>query len=501
MNFKHTLRFMLTFALALTLAACAVAPAPSDTGGDAAGEMGEPVIYLYNNSGTLQFDTGGSNPDVLQQVQDHIATEVGVRPVTIVPTDRTGEQLNLLLGSSDPIDFFQTRGVGGWHDYADAIIPINDLLEEHGQNLTQVIPAEQWEVMKDIDGNIMGIPRSTPTHPYVAWVRQDWLDALELDVPTTVEELEAVMDAFQANNPDAMMATRPQDVRWTTLGGFTPNGHSNWLDPADNRVKPWVMQPGVKDWVTKLNSWWEQDYFFADTFTSFDAPELFRTCNLGVWIGWYSRITLITPQIESACEGIEWTRTSITGPEGYIATVRPQNASAYVITRKAENPAAVIQFMDWVFDANTTDNQLTARYGIKDEMWWYEDEEARTVDRDPDSGYVSEYMMPNLNAEIRYSVLDPARAWHLEYLGGQLITLDDGKMPFDADVSYNLSRVADEVPTLGDLNRLLDEQTVLFITGQRSLDEWDDFMADLERAGMEDWITALTTQYNELTGQ
>ena len=109
--------------------------------------------------------------------------------------------------------------------------------------------------------------------------------------------------------------------------------------------------------------------------------------------------------------------------------------------------------------------------------------------------------MPNLNAEIRYSVLDPARAWHVEYLGGQLITLDDGKMPFDADVSYNFSRVAEEVPTLGDLNRLLDEQTILFITGQRSLDEWDDFMADLERAGMEDWITALTTQYNELTGQ
>lgn len=503
MTEMRKLSLSLLVIIGLLLAACAGVGPAADGGAGDTGEMagGEPTIYLYNNSGTLQFDTGGSNPDVLQKVQDYIAEQSGVRPVTIVPTDRTGEQLNLLLGSSDPIDLFQTQTPGGWHDYKDALIPLNELLEEHGQNLMSVIPAAQWEIMKDADGNIMGIPRSTPTHPYVTWVRQDWLDELGLEVPTTVEELEAVIDAFQANNPDAFIATRPQDVRWSTLGGFTPNGMSNWLDSSDSQVKPWVMQPGVKEWVTKLNEWWGKGYFYADTFTSFDEPEVFRTCNLGVWMGWYSRITLITPQIESACEGIAWTRTSIEGPMGYLATVRPQNASGYVVTKKAANPAAVIQFMDWVYDANTTDHQLSARYGVPGEMWTYEDEAAGTVNPDQESGYVSEYMLPNLNIEIRYSVLDPARAWHVEYLGSTLITLDDGKMPFDADVSYNLSRVAEEVPTLGDINRLLDEQTILFITGQRSLDEWDSFMGDLERAGIGDWVTALTTQYNELMGQ
>ena len=500
LGLRKSLLSLLTVA-GLLLAACAGVGAPAEAPGAGDGGDGEPIIYMYNNSGTLQFDTGGSDPEALQKVQDYVAEQTGVRVEAIVPTDNTGEQLNLLLGSSDPIDIFQTRTPGGWHDYREAIIPLNDLLAEHGQNLMRVIPENQWEIMKDADGNIMGIPRSTPTHPYVTWVRQDWLDELGLEVPTTLDELEAVIDAFQAHNPDAFVATRPQDVRWSTLGGFTPNGMSNWLDPDDGQVKPWVLQPGVKEWVTKLNEWWEKGYFFADTFTNFDAPEVFRTCNLGVWMGWYSRITLITPQIESACEGIAWARTSIEGPMGYMATVRPQNASGYLVTGKAANPDAVIKFMDWVYDANTTDNQLSARYGVPGDMWTYEDESANIVSPDPDSGYVSEYMMPNLNIEIRYSVLDPARAWHVEYLGSTLITLDDGKMPFDADVSYNLSRVAEEVPTQGDINRLLDEQTILFITSQRSLDEWDAFMADLERAGIGDWTTALTTQYNELTGQ
>ncbi len=461
-----------------------------------------PTIYIYNNSGTLQFDAGGSDPAALEAVTNHIIEQIGVRPVTIVPPG-TGpevtEKLNLLLGSSDPIDLFQTPGPGFWHDYKDAIIPLNDLLDEYGQNIRTVIPESQWAQMTDAEGNIMGIPRSTPTNPYITWVRQDWLDELGLDVPTTLEELETTIQAFQEFNPEAFVATRPQDITWSTLGGFTPNGMSNWLDPDDGRVKPWVMQPGVADWITKMNEWWDAGYFYPETFTNFDAPEVFRTCNLGVWMAWYSRITLITPQIESNCEGIEWARTSITTDQGYIATVRPQNASAYVVTRKAENPDAVIQFMDWVYSADTTDNQLTARYGIKGEHWSYADEEARVVEVNTDSGYVSEFMLPNLNIEIRYSVLDPARAWHVQYLGNELISLDDAKMPFDADISYNLSRIADETPFLGDIQRLLDENVVLFITGSRSLDEWDSFMSDLERAGMEDWINAITAQYNEFS--
>lgn len=502
MNKARAFRLLLLLLSLLALTACAVTPAPSGgTDTESADSSAEPVIYIFNNSGTLQYDAGGSDPDVLQRVQDYIAEQSGVRPVAIVPSEPGADQINLLLGSSDPVDLFQTPTSGGWHDYAEAIIPIGDLLEEYGQNLLEVIPAEQWEIMKNAEGQIMGIPRTTPTSPYITWVRQDWLDELGLEVPATLEELEAVIDAFREFNPNAMVALRQQDITWSTLGGFTPNGRSNWLDPADNTVKPWVLQPGVLDWVTRMNEWWEKGYFFADTFTQFDEPELFRTCNVGVWMGWYSRITLITPQIESACEGITWTRTSITGPEGYLATVAPQTASAYVVTRKAANPAAVIQFMNWVYDANNLDNQLIARYGIPEEMWWYEDRDANVVDRDVNSGYVSEYMMPNLNIEIRYSVLDPARAWHNQYLGTDLIYLDDAKMPFDADVAYNLSRISDEVPTLGDIQRLLDEQIILFITGQRPLDQWDDFLGELTRAGIDDWSAALTAQYNELTGQ
>jgi ABC-type glycerol-3-phosphate transport system substrate-binding protein len=482
MNFKRLSSFALLFAAT----ALAVAPAVAQD---------EPTIVIYNNSGTLQFDAGGTDPAVLGPIQDYIAESSGVRPQVIVPAgnaQQSVEALNLLLGSSDPIDTFQAPS---WYDYRQVIIPLNDLLEEHGQAILEMIPEEEWAVCTDAEGNIMCIPRLTLTSPYITWVRQDWLDELGLEVPTTVEELEAVFTAFRESKPDAVMATRYVDIAAASVGGFTEFGRSSWLDESDGQVKPWILQPGVRDWVAKISEWFANDWWFADSFATYDEPELFRTCNIGVWMGWYSRITLITPQIESACEGIEWTRAPITGPAGEFATVNPQGSGGYVVTAKSQNPAAVIQFYNWVWEDIT--NQIVARYGLPEEGWNWVDEANAVVEVNRDYGYVSEYTMPHLRGEIRYQVQDPARAWHTEYLGTELLNFSDAKMPMEATFAFDGSRINEAVPGLGDLNRLIDEQLTLFITGQRSLDDWDSFIADLDRAGMQDWIGALTEQYNE----
>lgn len=456
-----------------------------------------PVITIYNNTGTLQFDSGGSNPDVLAEIQNYIVESLGVRPEVIVPPggDATVQRLNLLLGSSDPLDTFQA---GRWTDYSEAIIPLNDLIEQYGQAITDTIPAEEWFKCTDPEGNIMCIPRSSPSNPYIMWVRGDWLEELGLEVPTTVEEFEAVMTAFKEAHPESFMATRTADYRQASVAGWTQYGYSTWPDEADGgRIKPWILQPGVENWVAKLNEWWNNGWFYADTFTTFQEPEVFRTCNIGAWMGWYSRITLIVPQIEEGCPGIEYVRTSITGPEGYLATINQQTTSGYVVTRKSQHPDAVIKFYNWLYE--DVENDITARYGIKDKHWWWADEAAKIVDRDLESGYVSEFTLPNPIIETRYSVLDPARAWHVEYLATQLRDLSDAKMPFDSQIAWDETRIADETPGLGDIQRLIDEQLILFITGQRPLDQWGSFIEDLDRAGMQDWINALTTQYNEIT--
>src|SRR6187455_208234 len=53
------------------------------------------------------------------------------------------------------------------------------------------------------DGKILAIPALTvPDDGYqLMWIRQDWLDKLGLEVPKTVDEIEAVAAAFVKENP------------------------------------------------------------------------------------------------------------------------------------------------------------------------------------------------------------------------------------------------------------------------------------------------------------
>jgi len=53
------------------------------------------------------------------------------------------------------------------------------------------------------------------------------------------------------------------------------------------------------------------------------------------------------------------------------------------------------------------------------------------------------------------------------------------------------------VPGLADINRMIPEETIKFIANVRPLSEWDNFVKDLDKAGMQDWINAYTKQYTE----
>ena len=59
-----------------------------------------------------------------------------------------------------------------------------------------------WNRMT-IDGSIYGVPtRSVNPTMYTAAIRQDWLDAKGLAVPTTLDELTEVLRIFTEEDPD-----------------------------------------------------------------------------------------------------------------------------------------------------------------------------------------------------------------------------------------------------------------------------------------------------------
>ncbi|WP_199613969.1 extracellular solute-binding protein [Paenibacillus alkalitolerans] len=506
---------MIAALIAVSIAACSSSPPGSgETQSSAEGKTANepaapsekkeiPKIYIYQNTGALNQKPEGSMPEKLKEMQQMYIEELGIEPIAIVPPKGSeSEKLNLMLGSNDEIDTFQ----GNWDDYASkgAIIPLNDLLDQHGQDIKNAWPAEAWVNMTDKEGNIWGIPRGTPSVHYPIWIRTDWLNKLNLEMPKNLDELEAVLKAFKENDPDGNgkddtipMMTDLNGIKNALLGGFTEHGNSNWVDPSDGKIKPFELDPGFKDFVAKMADWYQKGYIYKESFAKFDALELLKTNRVGTSSMWYSRITLLFPQIKQnlPSEANYEIVRGIEGPKGKLMTASRGSTTSMVITKKAKHPEEVMKFINHQYQ-NIPANSLTAAFG---KNWRFIGDSNFEIELiNPEIEYAGEYMVSLGTAtETKYAFKDPIKKMHADYLNNELGNLSVAKMPFDATIIYDNTKLQENIPTLGDIDRLRSEELVKFVTGARPISEIDRYIDQLYKAGLDQWIAEYTRQYNE----
>lgn len=88
------------------------------------------------------------------------------------------------------------------------ILPLNDLLAQHAPNIQRVFEEYPWfrAHVTAPDGNIYGMTQLIECyhcqHAIQAYINQAWLDKLGLEMPTTTEEFEAVLQAFKTQDPN-----------------------------------------------------------------------------------------------------------------------------------------------------------------------------------------------------------------------------------------------------------------------------------------------------------
>ncbi len=125
------------------------------------------------------------------------------------------------------------------------------------------------------DGKKMGIPvlDYAYNHDYVLWIRQDWLTKLNMKAPTTMDELEKVMEAFKNNNPDGLapdkviplsigfkssMNTWMGDPSW--IFGAYGTIPQQWNLGSDGTLQYGSIQPGMKEGLVKIKEWFDKGY-------------------------------------------------------------------------------------------------------------------------------------------------------------------------------------------------------------------------------------------------
>lgn len=206
---KRFVTLMIVFAMLF-----AAVPAFADVTTSKAGEFpitSEKVTFdVWIEGGS---DTDWSNNGWLKETED--ITNIAINVIPSSSADALNKR-NLLLASGDYPDMFLTdwtaifsqADVMQFGVKEEILVPITPYLEEYGKEINYIFDYNPIFKLTSTapNGEIYGVARFSECYHCSAYpkmyMRQDWLDKLNLQMPTTTEELREVLKAFVTGDPN-----------------------------------------------------------------------------------------------------------------------------------------------------------------------------------------------------------------------------------------------------------------------------------------------------------
>ncbi|MBP3656574.1 MAG: extracellular solute-binding protein, partial [Clostridia bacterium] len=185
---KKLVALVLAVAMLLSLTAVAFA------------EQTEPARFVIRSNSNKENKTENDKIKALIEEKSGIDFEV-----IVVAENTWHEKVNVMIAGSEPFDTINlTAGGGVWANYASngAIQPYTEeMLNTYLPDVMAMIPEEAWEPCLDAQGNIWALPRhETFTAGGIPSIRTDWLEALGMEMPTTLAELEAYFEGVKTQD-------------------------------------------------------------------------------------------------------------------------------------------------------------------------------------------------------------------------------------------------------------------------------------------------------------
>ena len=311
---------------------------------------------------------------------------------SMLPAENADQKLNVELASGSSYDivkltanqYYQLVGRG-------ALLPLDDLLEEYGQDLKATISERSWKA-SSYDGKIYAVPmRKEYTKDIGNFIiyRQDILDELGLETPTTIEAFYDMLVKVKAAHPEMITLTGPQSEVGT--------GSNSWILPPticsafgiynewqdfDGELVPMIKSPRMKDMLTFMNKLYNEGLMDADwaVNTGTLVQEKFTSGNAFAAVTERNIAMLMIPTIQANI------------PEakiGYILPLKGENGEYgngtndqilyySCIPTTSKNAADAIKFMN---EKAKWDNFLFLTLGTEGETFTKEENQAN------DSGY------------------------------------------------------------------------------------------------------------------
>ena len=525
----------LTAIMAVSTAAC------GSTGGTDSASSGEEQTNFSIFAGISALSPDNSEKPLVQQMNEAMGVTI---EWNCVSGDTLTEKKNLILNAgSDLPDALMAASLtdselltyGG----NGLLIPLEDYInEETMPNLMKIVEKrpEMLATCTMPDGHIYGLPGISEMGfeysdgntyyigaiPQFTAINTDWLEAVGMEMPTTVDELHDVLVAFR--DQDVNGNGDPTDE--IPLSFIFPEKNGSWcaglgtlLAPfgctdyqadhraiEDGKVYYQAASEEYKNAIAYYHDWFEEGLIDIEIFSQ-DSSQYIAKGNgedprLGVFVWWE------IPEVvgEERAESYEYLPI-LEGPDGTYGVnlneMGTTSHNSFSVTNACENPELLLKWVDQMYDPI---NSMQAIYGPIGVYW----------DEEPDENGC--YSMRELKEgetagelKSKSELLGPTEQLTEDY--GTYYYLEDRAQErlndlesfwfnyVDSTEYYpSVTYTADEIEVindkLSDIKALTEEKVAHWLRDGGIEEEWDQYLQDLDNMGLQEVVGAWQAAYD-----
>lgn len=328
--------------------------------------------------------------------------ENGPVDVDFVAVPRTNPQDKLYVlfasGTAPDLIFEYSPGIRSTLYYQGQLLPISNMIEQYSTTYKQLM--EEYPGLGTAglmpDGELYAFGKINASNfTRVVLIRQDWLDALGLDVPETVEEYYEVCRAFCEDDPDGngVKDTYAMAMSWRAGESFNQMFYAETIMEKDGNMEyGWdelALRLEFKKWLYD-NSYIDREYM-SDT-NGAKAMQDFLNGKTGIlpWLTSLDRAFALNDFTNFKANNPDGVLTAISYPElphgSFIPTLtNPVQMTAFV-NANTKSEEAVMKYVDF---ACSEEFVTSLKYGIEGEHFEFVDGMPTTLDTDKLTNEVS----------------------------------------------------------------------------------------------------------------
>ena len=364
-------------------------------------------------------------------------------------------------------------------------------------------PSYNYDTLR-VDGKVFAIPSVRIYRGFPVHIRSDWLDKLGLEMPTTIDEVWQVAEAFANQDPDGNGRKDTYGMMWwQNLEGLEQlrNGFgivSSWEEDKPGHIIPAFITEKYKRMLEWLHDGIEAGIFDPDSvIMKRDEAETMKgnAGKCGIFYTGSGGLTLNAIQMNIPSAQLMPMPPLLT-PEGeYVYCIPYLYIGVWVVTKSVETKEDVMRILKFVDYGSSPEGADLLEYGVPGDYDVGPDGTKVLNDKGEADGAAALWLIPPPDKYL-YATVEQA-AGHPELAEAQRKLVDSVEtVAFPDPILFTLPGPV-ELEKGSDLERRKYEVFAKILAGQLPISAFDDWVVEWRKNGGDQIIEERSNSYAE----